>query len=142
MKYVVVLLAAFGIIVSALALREHYRTEGDSPCSINERWDCGIVNHSSFAVIAKVPVAAIGVAGYLVLGCLGFARLRFATFLAAFLGFLFAFRLSMIEQYGLGAWCLYCAISQVIITIILLLSIGWFVVEYLALRRAAQKANI
>jgi hypothetical protein len=48
----------------------------------------------------------------------------------------------MIEQYGLGVWCLYCAISQVIITIILLLSIGWFVVEYLALRRAAQKANI
>jgi len=32
----------------------------------------------------------------------------------------------MIEQYGLGVWCLYCAISQAIITIILLLSIGWF----------------
>jgi len=141
MRYVILILAVAGVVVSALALQVHYST-GTAPCDINERWDCGIVNHSSFAVIAKVPVAAIGVAGYRVLGCLGFARLRFATFLAAFLGFLFAFRLSMIEQYGLGAWCLYCAISQVIITIILLLSIGWFVVEYLALRRAAQKANI
>ncbi|MGO9325596.1 MAG: vitamin K epoxide reductase family protein [Terracidiphilus sp.] len=141
MRYVILILAVAGVVVSALALQVHYST-GTAPCDINERWDCGIVNHSSFAVIAKVPVAAIGVAGYLVLGCLGFARLRFATLLAAFLGFLFAFRLSMIEQYGLGVWCLYCAISQVIIGLILLLSIGWFVAEYLALRRAAQKASI
>ncbi len=141
MRYVIMILAVAGVVVSALALQVHYST-GTAPCDINERWDCGIVNHSSFAVIAKVPVAAIGVAGYLVLGCLGFARLRFATLLAAFLGFLFAFRLSMIEQYGLGVWCLYCAISQVIIGLILLLSIGWFVAEYLALRRAAQKASI
>lgn len=92
-------------------------------------------------MIAKVPVAAIGIAGYLVLGCLSFARLRFATFLAAFLGFMFAFRLSMIEQYGLGVWCLYCAISQGLIAIILLLSIGWFAAEYLALLRAAKKLS-
>ena len=37
MKYVLILLAILGIVASALALREHYRTEGDSPCSINER---------------------------------------------------------------------------------------------------------
>jgi uncharacterized membrane protein len=140
MRYVLLIFALAGVVVSSLALQVHYST-GTEPCDINARWDCGIVNHSSFAVIAKVPVAAIGIAGYLVLGCLSFARLRFATFLAAFLGFLFAFRLSMIEQYGLGVWCLYCAISQAIITIILLLSIGWFAAEYLALRRAATKAN-
>jgi len=45
MKYVLVLLAVFGIIVSALASAST-TAEGDSPCSINERWDCGIVNHS------------------------------------------------------------------------------------------------
>ena len=33
-----------GIVDSSLALREHYREYGDSPCSINERWDCGAVN--------------------------------------------------------------------------------------------------
>jgi uncharacterized membrane protein len=140
MRYVLLILAIAGVVVSSLALQVHYST-GTAPCDINERWDCGIVNHSSFAVIAKVPVAAIGIAGYLVLGCLSLARLRFATFLAAFLGFMFAFRLSMIEQYGLGVWCLYCAISQAIITIILLLSIGWFAAEYLALLRAARKVN-
>ena len=58
MRYVLVALAAVGIVVSALALREHYRTEGDSPCSINERWDCGIVNHSPYATLAGIPVAS------------------------------------------------------------------------------------
>jgi vitamin-K-epoxide reductase (warfarin-sensitive) len=140
MRYVILILAVAGVVVSSLALQVHYST-GTAPCDINARWDCGIVNHSSFSEIAKVPVAAIGIAGYLVLACFGFARLRFATFLTAFLGFLFAFRLSMIEQYGLGVWCLYCAISQSIISLILLLSIGWFAVEYLALKRAARSVG-
>ena len=37
----------------------------------------------------------------------------------------------MIEQYGLGVWCLYCAISQAIIAVILLLSLGWFAADTL-----------
>ena len=45
MRWILILLAVMGITTSALALREHYRTD-TSPCSINERWDCGIVNHS------------------------------------------------------------------------------------------------
>ena len=139
MRWVLIVLAVAGIVVSSLALREHYRTD-TSPCSINERWDCGIVNHSSFATVYRVPVAAIGITGYLLLGCLSLARQRFATFLVASLGFLFAFRLSMIEQYGLGVWCLYCAISQGIIGLIVLLSLGWFAAEYFSLKRAARKA--
>jgi uncharacterized membrane protein len=138
MRHVLLLLAFAGIVISALALRIHYST-GTEPCSINAKWDCGIVNHSSFSAIAGVPVAAIGIAGYLLLGGLALAGLRFATLLAASAGFLFAFRLSMIEQYGLSVWCLYCAISQAIIAIILLLSLGWFAAEYLALKRAAHK---
>ena len=137
MRYLIAILALAGIVVSSLGLPLHYST-GTAPCDINAHWDCGTVNHSSFSVVAHVPVAIIGIAGYLLLACLGFARWRFLTFLAASLGFLFAFRLSMIEQYGLGVWCLYCAISQAIIALILLLSLGWFTAEYLALRRAAR----
>jgi uncharacterized membrane protein len=139
MRYVLLLLTVAGIVVSSLALRIHYST-GTAPCDINAHWDCGIVNHSSFSVAANVPVAAIGIAGYLLLAVLAFTGLRFITFLAASGGFLFAFRLSMIEQYGLGVWCLYCAISQAIIAAILLLSLGWFTAEYMALKRTARRA--
>jgi vitamin-K-epoxide reductase (warfarin-sensitive) len=138
MRYILAFLSLAGVVISALALRVHYVT-GTEPCDINARWDCGIVNHSSFAVVYHVPVAAIGIAGYLLLVCLSLARLRFTNFLAAFAGFLFAFRLSMIEQYGLGVWCLYCAISQAIIALILLISLAWFAADYYSLKRATRK---
>ncbi len=35
LRYILIILALAGIIVSGLALREHYRTEGIAPCSIN-----------------------------------------------------------------------------------------------------------
>lgn len=140
MRYLILILALAGVVVSGLALRLHYFT-GTAPCDINARWDCGIVNHSSFSMIGHVPVAVIGIAGYLLIGGLGLRRMRFATFLAASLGFLFAFRLSMIEQYGLGVWCLYCAISQGLIALILLLSFGWFAAGYFSLRRAVRSAG-
>jgi len=138
MRYMILILALLATVDSGLALRVHYNT-GTEPCDINQHWDCGIVNHSSFSMMGRVPVAAIGIAGYLLIGGLAFARQRFATFLAASVGFLFAFRLSMIEQYGLGVWCLYCAISQGIIALILLLSLGWFGAEYFSLKRAAAR---
>jgi len=72
MKYLLLLLAVLGIIVSSLALREHYREYGDSPCSINEHWDCGVVNHSHYAMLGPIPVAAVGIAGYILMGILAF----------------------------------------------------------------------
>ena len=73
MRFILALLAVVGIAVSAMALREHYRTD-TSPCSINEKWDCGIVNHSPYAVLWGVPVATIGIAGYLLLCALALKR--------------------------------------------------------------------
>src|ERR1039457_3745555 len=69
MRWVLIVLAVAGIAASSLALREHYRTD-PSPCSINEKWDCGIVNHSPYALFHGIPVAVIGIAGYLLLGAL------------------------------------------------------------------------
>jgi uncharacterized membrane protein len=137
MRYLIVLLALAGAVVSVLALRVHYST-GVEPCDINAHWDCGIVNHSSFAVMDHVPVAAIGIAGYLALAVLAFARLRYLLFLAALIGLGFALRLTFIEEYALLVWCLYCVISQVIIGLITLLSLGWFTTEYLRLRRSGH----
>ncbi|HUB01728.1 MAG TPA: vitamin K epoxide reductase family protein [Terriglobales bacterium] len=120
MKWVLVVLAVLGIIVSALALREHYRTDA-SPCSINERWDCGIVNHSPFAMLQGTPVAALGIAGYLLLGLLAFRKL-YPWMLPFVTGaFAFAVHLADIEKYVLGVWCIYCVISLGIITLMTIL---------------------
>ncbi|MFY9660843.1 MAG: vitamin K epoxide reductase family protein [Terriglobales bacterium] len=123
MRWLLILLAVFGIVVSSLALREHYRTD-PSPCSINEKWDCGIVNHSPYATLHGIPVAVIGIAGYLLLGALAFGKkyswmLPFVT-----IATVFAIHLADIEAFVLGVWCIYCAASLGVITLMTVLVIG------------------
>lgn len=128
MKWVLVILAVLGIVVSALALREHYRTDA-SPCSINERWDCGIVNHSPFAMLGGVPVAVIGIAGYLLLGFLAYKKLYAWMLPFVTVAFAFAVHLADIEKFVLGVWCIYCVISLGIISLMTLLVFSVVIAE-------------
>jgi vitamin-K-epoxide reductase (warfarin-sensitive) len=122
MRYVIALLAIVGVTVSVLALRVHYSTDVQ-PCSINATWDCGIVNHSRYAEIAGVPVAAIGIAGYAAIAILSLMHFSRVTLAATFAGFLFALYLTHVEKDILQTYCLYCVISQITIGIILLASL-------------------
>jgi vitamin-K-epoxide reductase (warfarin-sensitive) len=128
MRWMLIVLAIAGIAVSSLALREHYRTDA-SPCSINERWDCGIVNHSPYALLYGVPVAVIGIAGYLLLGVLAFKKAYKLMLVAALGGLGFALYLAHIESAVLGVWCIYCAISLGVISLITLLTLGTVIVN-------------
>jgi len=139
MRYLIALLALAGVVVSSLALRVHYSTDAE-PCSINAKWDCGIVNHSPFAEIMHIPVAAIGIAGYLALAGLALARRRAIALSAALIGLGFALYLTHIERDVLMVYCLYCVISLGIITLVTLLSLGWVVVERMGRKRALSPA--
>ena len=123
MRVVLVLLAVIGIAASSLALREHYRTD-TSPCSINERWDCGIVNHSPYAMLWGVPVATIGIAGYLLLGALALKRWYGILLPVALAGLAFSLYLAHIEAHLLGVWCIYCVASLGVISVFSLLALG------------------
>jgi len=139
MRYLIALLALAGVVVSILGLQVHYSTK-TQPCSINEKWDCGVVNHSPFAEIEHVPVAAIGILGYLALAALAMMRQRYLLFLFTLVGLGFALRLTFIEEFALETWCLYCVASQTIIAVITLLSLGWFTQEYVGLKRTRRGA--
>ena len=123
MRWILLVLAMVGMIASSLALREHYRTDA-SPCSINDRWDCGIVNHSPYAVLQGIPVAAIGIAGYLLLGALALKRAYKIMLIAALAGLAFSLYLANIEAHVLGVWCIYCVISLGVISLMTLLALG------------------
>lgn len=147
MRWLIIFLALAGIVAAYMALREHYRTEGASPCSINERWDCGIVNKSRFAsiggvfdqltnrsavlsdakprfeAIREIPVADVGIAGYIFLGLLALMRRWRLLVAAAVLAFGFSCYLAYIEKYILEKWCIYCVISLGIISLITVLSL-------------------
>ncbi|HKW75606.1 MAG TPA: vitamin K epoxide reductase family protein [Terriglobales bacterium] len=122
MRWIIVVLAAIGIYASAAALREHYRV-GESPCSINDRWDCGIVNKSPYAMIHGVPVADIGIGGYILLAILAVLKRFRLVFVAALVGLGFSLYLANIEAHVLGVWCIYCVLSLVMISLIALSSI-------------------
>jgi uncharacterized membrane protein len=136
MRYVIALIALAGLVVSYLALRVHYSNEAE-PCDINAHWDCGVVNHSPFAMIGPVPVAAVGMAGYVLLGVLALMRRRMLVLACSVIGLGFALYLTYIEKFVLMVWCLYCVISQILILMLTLLAAGWM----WSARRTASRAG-
>jgi uncharacterized membrane protein len=137
MRWVLVILCVAGIVAASLALREHYR-EDASPCSINEKWDCGIVNKSPFAVVMGIPVAVIGMMGYLLLGALAFKRAYRLMLLAVLPALAFSLYLAHIEKDVLGVWCIYCVISLGIISLVTLLDLGIVVALSMGSRKSGQ----
>jgi vitamin-K-epoxide reductase (warfarin-sensitive) len=144
MRYLILLFALAGVVVSALALQVHYST-GVEPCDINSHWDCGTVNRSSYAVVPGIlwhlrasrnpdafpgpaprtgfPVALLGIAGYAAIALFALLGQRWLTLLFSLAGLGFALYLSNIEAHVLEVWCLYCVISQGLIALIFLLSL-------------------
>jgi vitamin-K-epoxide reductase (warfarin-sensitive) len=149
MRFLILLLALGGIFDSALALRIHYQDPSQAPpCAVTEKFDCGIVNHSRYAVFppisfdepmpttkTHIPVAIFGIIGYALIAIValipGAFKLRSLVLLQfAEVGFAFAAFLSFMEEYILQKWCIYCLWSQGIIAGILLLSIVMVVMDY------------
>jgi vitamin-K-epoxide reductase (warfarin-sensitive) len=135
MKYLVALLAFAGIVVSGMALQVHYMDPAKAPpCAVTEKFDCGAVNHSRFAVFPPrsfdepptgghhIPIAMIGILGYLLIAALALTGSWRLTFVASLTGFMCAAFLSYLEAYILEKWCIYCLWSQGIITAILIAS--------------------
>jgi len=140
MRWLIAFLALAGMVAAALALREHYRTEA-SPCSINEKWDCGTVNKSRFAVIKGVPVADIGIAGYLLLAGLAIGRRWRLLAAAAVPALAFSLYLAHIEKDILEVWCIYCVISLGIITVITVLSLIALGMDWRRGRQSRQEST-
>lgn len=141
MRYLLVLLALAGAVVSTLALRIHYMDPASAPpCAVSEHWDCGTVNHSKYSVFPPIsfdekpgrihiPVATLGLVGYLLIAVFAaFGRFTIVRELAQ-IGFFFALFLTYIEAFILETWCIYCVWSQTIITLLLLASIAAVVLE-------------
>jgi uncharacterized membrane protein len=122
MRRVILALAVVGVYLAVRALLIHYST-GVTPCSINDVWDCGIVNRGPYSVIYGVPVALIGILGYSLLFVLE-ALKKWRIMAVAAVGALgFSLYLTHIEASILQVWCEYCVGSLITISLITLLAI-------------------
>lgn len=135
LRILIALLAVAGTVVSFLALRIHLQDPSAAPpCAVTEKWDCGLVNHSRYAVFpprgfeedpnskGHIPVAILGIAGYILIASLALAGKDFLAFEAAQIGLFVAFVLTFLEDFVLEKWCIYCLWSQGIVAVIFAVS--------------------
>jgi uncharacterized membrane protein len=129
---IIAVLALAGIAVSSVSLYHHFQTSKTSYCDFGESFNCDIVNRSEYSSILGVPVAGIGIAGYLIIFLLATVyRDRQETAVVLFIGALgglgFALYLTYIEGFVLHAWCVLCLSSLAVILVTSILAGTLFV---------------
>lgn len=123
----IALLAILGVVVSSVSLYHHFSNSTTSFCDIAPSFNCDLVNRSQYSSFAGIPVALIGIAGYLLI--LAFATLYrekaetpLMLLLASLVGLGFALYLTYIEARVLYAWCILCLSSLATIAAISVLA--------------------
>ena len=116
-------LALLGIAVSSISLYHHYGSETTSYCDFGQSFNCDMVNRSIYSTVMGIPVALIGVLGYLAILILAtIFRSRPETSLivliASIAGLGFAVYLTYIEAFVLAVWCVLCLSSLALIAMI------------------------
>ena len=139
---VIAVFAVAGMVVSSVSLVHHYGTSKSSFCDLSETVNCDIVNRSEYSTLLGVPVALIGVLGYLALFVLAtFYRGHVTTprllFWGAIAGLGFALYLTYIEGFVLSTWCILCLSSLGAIFLITVLS---FLLLVLSKKKGAPAA--
>lgn len=120
-------LALGGVLVSSVSLYHHYGTSATSYCDIGENFNCDIVNRSTYSTLGGVPVALIGIMGYVATLLLATvfrsqAKVPAVLALVSLAGLGFALYLTYIEGFVLAAWCILCLSSLALIFSIAALS--------------------
>ena len=124
-----VALAVLGIVVSVY-MTDNKLTENPNMCLGNG--GCSTVNSSKYATLYGIPVAVIGIGGYLSIFLLLWLEHRnkflaangtLVVFALALLGFLFTIYLIYVELALIHALCPFCVTSQVTMSILFILSI-------------------
>lgn len=126
-----VALAALGLLVS-IYMTIYKLTDNNAMCLGSG--DCATVNNSIYSEIFGIPVALVGVGGYLaLLTALLLERYgsnRFfqqngltAAFVLGVGGFGFTLYLVYVEAVLIQAWCPFCVVSQVTMTLLFALTI-------------------
>jgi len=124
----IALLALAGMFVSSISLYHHFSKSKTSFCDIGQSFNCDLVNRSQYSVFHGIPVALLGILGYLLILSLATvyrekAETPFILAGVALAGLGFALYLTYIEAFVLHAWCILCLSSLTLITVAAVLSL-------------------
>jgi vitamin-K-epoxide reductase (warfarin-sensitive) len=112
----IALLALAGILVSSISLYHHFSKSKTSFCDLGQSFNCDLVNRSHYSMFHGIPVALLGILGYLLILSLATvyrekAETPFVLAGITLAGFAFALYLAYIEAFVLHAWCILCLSS-------------------------------
>jgi uncharacterized membrane protein len=128
LRITMLVLTALGLIVASYLTYIHYA--GIKPLCGRNGGGCEIVQTSEYSKLAGVPVALIGLLGYIaILGSLlapESETSRFATVAFTVIGFGFSAYLTYRELFSIHHICEYCVSSAVIVTLLMCLAIWRF----------------
>jgi vitamin-K-epoxide reductase (warfarin-sensitive) len=119
----VIILCVLGVLVAGY-LGYMYYTDTHSVCDINATFACTPVHESDFALFLGIPVAILGLVGYLLIMVFAMFQFKYVKWIAL-LGALFSLRLTWAEFFVIHAFCVFCLVSQVLIIAIFLISVKW-----------------
>jgi vitamin-K-epoxide reductase (warfarin-sensitive) len=125
MRYVIAVLALAGIVVSSLALAEHYGPPARPIDLLRSSWNSAYVNQSPYAQVHGIPVAVLGIAGYALLVMLALTGRKGLMVCFAGFGLAYGLYLTNIEAHVLHVWCVYCVSSLVLTVLIVFLAFAW-----------------
>jgi uncharacterized membrane protein len=129
LKQVTIGLTVLGLLVS-IYMTIYKITNNESMCIGSG--GCSIVNASGYSEVNGIPVAAVGVVGYLAILALLYLETRpgffqenggMLLFGITLVGFLFTLWLVYVEVALLKAYCPFCITSQLSMTLIFILTV-------------------
>jgi uncharacterized membrane protein len=118
-------IAGIGICVAGYLTYVHYA--GLEPFCAGGGHGCERVQSSSYAKLAGIPVAVLGLAGYVAIAATLLApgeRARLAAAALAVSGFGFSAYLTYLELFVIDAICQWCVASAVLLTALMVLTVG------------------
>ncbi len=128
LRITLIVLTAIGVCLAAYLTYLHY-SGTTPPCSIKGN-PCSQVQKSRYSELVGVPVALIGLLGYIAIMASLLSpeseNSRLATMAFAVVGFGFSAYLTYRELFTLHKICEWCVSSAVLITIIMCLSVWRF----------------
>ncbi len=118
----IALVSVLGIAVAGYLTVIHY-TGASSICAVVH--GCEVVQKSDWSKLAGVPVALLGLIGYVALLGSLFVRGELGLLAGAAIalgGFGFSMYLTYREAVSIEAWCMWCVISAILMTILAILT--------------------
>lgn len=118
-------LSVFGIVLASYLLIQYYNLIPGSEvaCNLNSTFNCNAMITGSLATLFGVPVAWVGLIGYVVILVSAIIKNKKLFLIMSLFGTLFCLRITILELFFVQIICPVCLLCQLVMIILSVLAI-------------------